>query len=77
MEEEYQRRFNYEKLLDGVDNALSDRNEQTHHKALFDAFNLALDMERPYKEKGKPAPWSKLTRVVKKDFTQEQLDQIL
>ena len=79
MEEEYQRKYNYEKLLDEEqkDNALSDRNEQTHHKALFDAFNLALDMERPYKEKGKPAPWSKLTRVVKKDFTEVQLDQII
>jgi hypothetical protein len=26
---------------------------------LFDAFNIALDMERPYKEKGQPLPWSK------------------
>jgi hypothetical protein len=35
------------------------QHESVHHKAIFDAFNQALDIERPYKEKGQPAPWSK------------------
>jgi hypothetical protein len=26
--------------------------ENFHHKAIFDAFNDALDHERPYKQKG-------------------------
>jgi hypothetical protein len=33
--------------------------ENFHHKAVFDAFNDALDYERPYKMKGEPNPWSK------------------
>jgi len=34
-----------------------------HHLAVFDAFNEALDLERPYKVKGMPNPWSKQTRM--------------
>jgi hypothetical protein len=26
--------------------------QNVHHKAIFDSFNIALDIERPYKEKG-------------------------
>lgn len=48
-----------------------------HHKALFDAFNEALDMERPYKDKGQPMPWSKQTRIVKKAITQEDVDRMI
>ena len=34
-----------------------------HRLAIFDAFNEALDLERPYNFKGLPNPWSKQTRV--------------
>ena len=34
------------------------KNDYTHHKAIFEAFNDALDMERPYKKSGQPNPWS-------------------
>ena len=43
--------------------------QNIHHKAIFDALNEALDMERPYKYKGQPTPWSKQTRVVKSALT--------
>ncbi len=43
--------------------------ESVHHRSIFDAYNQALDIERPYKERGQPAPWSKSTRVVKPKLT--------
>lgn len=45
-----------------------------HHMAIFDAFNEALDVERPYKTKGLPNPWSKQTRVTHETLTQAQVD---
>ena len=39
--------------------------------------NQALDSERPYKEKGQPAPWSKQTRVVKNKLTLPEVEKIL
>lgn len=44
---------------------------QVHHLAIFDAFNEALDLERPYKIKGLPNPWSKQTRVTNEKMTLE------
>lgn len=48
-----------------------------HHMAIFDAFNEALDLERPYKTKGLPNPWSKQTRVTHEALTSDQVDQIM
>jgi len=36
-----------------------------HNYALFEALNEALDLKRPYKNRGGPMPWSKNIRVVK------------
>jgi len=36
---------------------------------LFEALNEALDLKRPYKNRGDPMPWSKNTRVVKQATT--------
>ena len=33
--------------------------ERIHNKAIFDAFNEALDYHRPFGIKGKPLPWRK------------------
>jgi len=38
---------------------ISQEAKNIHHLAIFDAFNEALDIERPYKIKGMPHPWSK------------------
>ena len=70
MEQEYSRRFPNNEI--GIDNT----SKQAHHKALFDSFNQALDLERPYKDKGSPAPWSKQTRVARKEITIKQLQSI-
>ena len=48
-----------------------------HHLAVFDAFNEALDLERPYKFKGLPNPWSKQTRITKENITTSQVDSIV
>jgi hypothetical protein len=45
--------------------------------AIFDAFNEALDLERPYKIKGLPNPWSKQTRVTNENMTLDQVDIIV
>jgi len=50
---------------------------QVHHLAIFDAFNEALDLERPYQIKGLPNPWSKQTRVTNEKMTLEQVDAIV
>lgn len=48
-----------------------------HHLAIFDAFNEALDQERPYKVRGLPNPWSKQTRVTHESLTSGQVDAIV
>jgi hypothetical protein len=53
------------------------KHENVHHKALFDAMNQALDQERPYRERGSPAPWSKQTRVLKPRLTDANVQAIL
>jgi hypothetical protein len=53
------------------------KSENIHHKAIFDAFNQALDIERPYKDKGNPPPWSKQTRVVRPKITEKQVETML
>lgn len=73
MEDEHKRSHQYENSEDEQ----KERFTQYSHKALFDAFNQALDSERPYKEKGQPAPWSKQTRVVKKKITERMVDHLL
>lgn len=42
------------------------------HRPMFDAFNEALDNERPYKSKGMPMPWSKQKRVTASRVTEQQ-----
>jgi len=48
-----------------------------HHYALYEAMNDALDLERPYKTKGEPMPWSKNTRVVRQATTIAEAKRIL
>ena len=43
-----------------------------HHYSLFESLNEALDVARPYQNKGAPMPWSKSTRVVKRIETEAQ-----
>jgi hypothetical protein len=38
--------------------------ENIHHKVIFDAFNTALDYERPYALQGKPQPFLGITPVL-------------
>ena len=80
MEGEYHRQYTYGAMLEA--SASQDvldqyKYDQRHHKAIFDALIEALEMERPYKDKGKPAPWSKQTRVVKKEITHNMVDQMV
>ena len=56
---------------------LSQEARNIHHLAIFDAFNEALDMERPYKSKGQPTPWSKSTRVTNEVLNAKQVDEII
>ena len=56
---------------------VSQEAKQVQHLAIFDAFNEALDLERPYKFKGLPNPWSKQTRITKENITSTQVDQIV
>lgn len=53
------------------------RYELNDHKAIFDALNDALDQERPYKQKGMPAPWSKQTRSVNPKITTAMVEKML
>ena len=48
-----------------------------HLYALFESLNEALDVARPYQNKGEPMPWSKCTRVVKKIETEKQAKKVL
>ena len=43
----------------------------THHYALYETLNEALDMERPYQYKGEPMPWSKNTRMARQKITKQ------
>jgi hypothetical protein len=71
-----ERRFAQENAAnEGGEN--NNEHDKWHHKALFDAFNMALDNERPYKEKGAPVPWSKQTRVVRKKIGTKELEQTI
>jgi hypothetical protein len=56
---------------------VSQEAKQVHHLAIFDAFNEALDLERPYKFKGLPNPWSKQTRITNENLTSAQVDLIV
>jgi len=56
---------------------ISQEAKNIHHLAIFDAFNEALDIERPYKIKGMPHPWSKQTRVTNEGLSFDQLDGII
>jgi len=38
---------------------MSNDTRNIYHLGIFDAFNEALDQERPYKFKGLPNPWSR------------------
>ena len=51
--------------------------QNVHHYALYEALNEALDLERPYKNKGEPMPWSKNTRVVRQTTTVSEAKKIL
>lgn len=51
--------------------------QNVHNYALFEALNEALDLKRPYKNKGGPMPWSKNTRVVKQATTIDEARKIL
>ena len=48
-----------------------------HHYALFEALNDALDLERPYRTKGKPMPWSTNSRTFKQITSQDQAKKLL
>ena len=37
--------------------------ERIHNKAIFDAFNEALDYYRPYGIKGRPLPWKVMYNI--------------
>ena len=67
----------YPKPVSDEEEKSSGQHDTWHHKALFDAFNIALDLERPYKEKGQPLPWSKQTRVVRKKLGSKDLEKML
>lgn len=56
---------------------ISQEARNIHHLGIFDSFNEALDLERPYKFKGLPNPWSRQTRVTNETLTQEQVDAII
>jgi hypothetical protein len=60
-----------------VTQASDEKIQNVHHYALFEAFNEALDLQRPYKDKGGPMPWSKNTRVVRQVTSVTQAKLIL
>lgn len=51
--------------------------QNVHNYALFEALNEALDQRRPYKNRGGPMPWSKNTRVVRQTTTVAEARSIL
>ena len=38
--------------------------QQIHNKAIFDSFNEALDILRPYGLKGRPSPWKPVSKQI-------------
>lgn len=48
-----------------------------HHYSIFESLNEALDISRPYQNKGEPMPWSKSTRVVNQVESEEQAKGVL
>lgn len=54
-----------------------DADQAVDHRPVFDAFNEALDNERPYKSKGMPMPWSKSKRATRQKITEKQAKAIL
>lgn len=56
---------------------MSQGTRNTYHLGIFDAFNEALDQERPYRFKGLPNPWSRQTRVTHETLSTAQVDQII
>lgn len=69
---------NIEKNIESDKGWTSKELRNVHHMAIFDAFNEALDLERPYKTKGLPNPWSKQTRLTTASLlTADQVDQII
>jgi len=56
---------------------MSTNTRNVYHLGIFDAFNEALDQERPYKFKGLPNPWSRQTRVTHETLKPEQVDVII
>ena len=43
----------------GTEEVCVNEMERIHNKAIFDAFNEALDYHRPFGIKGRPLPWRK------------------
>lgn len=43
----------------GTEDVCVNEMERIHNKAIFDAFNEALDYHRPFGIKGRPLPWRK------------------
>ena len=56
---------------------MSNETRNIHHLSIFDAFNEALDQERPYQFKGLPNPWSRQTRVTNEALSSQQVSQII
>ena len=56
---------------------MSQETRNIYHLGIFDAFNEALDQERPYRFKGLPNPWSRQTRVTNETLSASQVDQII
>lgn len=66
-------------MTEGHDNesVMTTGTRNAYHLSIFDAFNEALDQERPYKFKGLPNPWSRQTRVTNETLAAAQVDQII
>jgi hypothetical protein len=57
--------------------AMSQETRNIYHLGIFDAFNEALDQERPYRFKGLPNPWSRQTRVTNETLSATQVEAII
>lgn len=51
--------------------------EIIHNKAIFDAFNEALDYLRPYSVQGMPYPWKMNPRTLPREIREDQIPQIM
>ena len=68
VDKEYQQhqRATTQKTIDLTDSQNeAEKITNVHDYALFEALNEALDLFRPYKNRGGPMPWSSNTRVTK------------